>query len=1278
MDWTTDQQKIIDRRTGTLLVSAAAGSGKTAVLVQRILEWIVQDHKNIDEFLVVTFTKAAAGQMRSKIRAALEDLQEVRPGDEHIIRQLSLIHRANIMTIDSFCKNIFNEHFHRLHLDPAMRIIDETEGVLMQEDVIDKLLEQAYEENEEAMQELHGCLNAVRSKDPIVALIKGIHAQASSFPYPMEWYEKAMEDVRADTEKAVDQTEWVKILLKEVKALFADVETIPEQICREYKKHGPEWNPKNYEKYTAYFQEEYDAVRQLMNADGYRKLQEALSDADRSIARFTWKNAKVPEEHMLTDLWKTYAEVRKEARQYVKASPEDMLMHQKNVRGVLETILTLSRTFTERYLEEKQKKNCMDFSDVEHYALQILMNEQESEDGSRVHVPTDVALQLKNSYVEIMVDEYQDSNDLQEAILTAVAEFEGNVCSNMFMVGDVKQSIYRFRMARPKLFQDKYSRFDDDLETEGMEKKIELKQNFRSRKEVLDSVNLLFYQIMRATLGDIDYNPQVALVPGRKFEEIPRDREWYGYDKQSEDGTGEHSSGGSGSSLPADLKTEILMIDAVSGQETDLLEAEIPEDDGKTTLGKASGPEEEDESIDEITLEARVIADKIRELCDKDHPLPIWDDAAKKYRACTYRDIVILLRTVKNYSDTYREVLMEAGIPVYAESSKGYFDSVEVKNILNMLSVIDNSRDDIALTGVLRSPMVGLDEEQLSKIHCSYRKQSMWDAIRSFCREEHEGEDGYDEIRLFLSRLQEWKEKKTYCTIRELIWDILHVTGYYIYLTAMPHGNVRQANVMKLIEKATSYETTSYRGLFDFLRYIERVRIADQDFGEASALGNHDDLVQIMTIHKSKGLEFPVVILGGCGKQFNEMDTKQPVYVDPDAYLAINDIHLDKHYYERTEKRECLKRHMTEANLAEEMRILYVAMTRAQEKLILVGSVKKRMADKEEYRIIASRCYEHTDQSLSYAEVGKIAKSRLLKCKSYLSWLAEGILPIQNLDSFKDCMEYHIITPDMVDKQVTEEIDRFFKVSSVWQDRVERNTDEQVTEEIRSRFGWRYGHPAAATRKGKLSVSEIKKMSQIADDMEMEPEYTDGSYKKHASMFEKVSKGAEYGTLVHLVMEKIPFTQVASIEDVRNELQSMVETGILTEEEQQIIPEEKIYAMIDSSLGRRMTEADRKGLLYKEQQFVIGMPMKEVYPDTEEEDLELIQGIIDAYYEEEGEYVLMDYKTDRVPEEHGAEELIRKYHSQLYYYKRTLEQLTGKTVKEIYIYSFALDAVIPL
>lgn len=1231
--WTEAQQAVISRRTGTLLVSAAAGSGKTAVLVERILEWVMKDRKNIDEFLVVTFTKLAAAQMRSKIRKALETMQEKHPEDQHLVRQLSLVHRANIMTIDSFCKSIFNQHFQKLQLDPTMRILDDTEGVLLQEDVMERVLEKAYADMGDAMIELHGYMNDSRSNENIRHLVETVSQQALSFPYPEQWLEAAKRDANAVTEEAVNQSVWMGMLLREVQTFMQEVESYPERVSQEYKLLGPECCPKNYQKYEDYFEQECRMLNQIRQAKTYQELQEAFSDANRTVKRFVWKNTGVPETHYIADIWKAYAEVKKTAKGLVKLPMETIVQQQRDVCQVLQTILQLSRQFIQEYTLEKQKRNCMDFNDVEHYALQILVEEQE--DGSLQ--PSEAAKQMQEAFVEILIDEYQDSNDLQEAILTSIAKRDHQECSNMFMVGDIKQSIYKFRMARPKLFQTKYEAYDSDLTTEGVQKRIELKQNFRSRKEILDSVNLLFYQIMRPSLGGITYDASVALAAGRSFPPLPPE---------------------------TDVRTEILFIDSITTPEE-----ELPAEDG----------DESEESVDDMKLEARVIADKIHELCDSEHPLPVWEEASGKYRSCTYRDIVILLRSGKSIMEEYRQVLMEAGIPVYAESGKGYFDSVEVKNILNVLSIIDNARDDVALAGVLRSPMVGLHEEQLAYIRCESRERSLWDAVCAYVTFRDADEDTVRRLQRFLMQTAHWKEKKTYSTIRELIWDILNETGYYEYVMAMPHGTVRQANIHKLIEKASAYETTSFRGLFDFLRYIERVRIAEQDFGEAAVLGANDNLVQIMTIHKSKGLEFPVVILGACGRQFNKMDTESPVLMDADGYLAVDDKHLNQHYFERTVKRECLKRHIVEEILAEEMRLLYVAMTRAKEKLILLGTVKTRLAGSEAYQAIYRRWQEAggpaKDNKTSDAEVvpAAIKKGKLLKCDTYLHWLAEGIYNIQNQKISNDCFQYRIVTPDMLNWQVMQTSEPYVQAVKNWQHRIQISATEEAAQRVRERFDWNYPHRFAATRKGKLSVSEIKKMSQIID--ESEPEI---SRETVLAVTSGANGGASYGTLIHLIMEKIDFSAGSSVDAVTMAIGRLEKDGVITKEERSRIPDRKIYHMLHSDLGRRMQEADAQGKLYKEQQFVIGIPMKEVYADTNEEDLELIQGIIDAYFEEEGELVLMDYKTDHVSLERGGEELVEKYHTQLEYYKRTLEQLTGKHVKETYIYSFALEAVISL
>lgn len=1241
MKWTKEQQEIINNRRGTLLVSAAAGSGKTAVLVQRILEWVVTEERNIDEFLVVTFTRAAASQMRTKIRNALEKIQEEQPENQHIVKQLSLIHRANITTIDSFCKKIVDENFQLLGLDPSMRIMEETEGVLMEEDVLTKVLEQAYEDEPERMMEVHQYMNAMRSDENIRKVLRKIYRQADSFPYPQEWLEAARSDCSASDAAVMNRQPWIRMLIADVQAMMLQVQELPIRIQEEYSHLEAEYRPKAYNKYCDYFAEECRMLDMIREADTYTELQYAFEHSWRTYKRFSWKNSGVPESHYMTELWEQYSSVRKEAAAQVAMTIEDIRRQQEDVMSFLQTLIDLTEKFRLEFLAEKQRKNCMDFSDVEHYALQALL--EETPEGERI--PTETAEQLQNAYVEILIDEYQDSNDLQEAILTGIARRNPHTgeCSNLFMVGDVKQSIYKFRMARPRLFTEKYQRFTDDLSVTDTGRKIELKRNFRSRSQVLESVNVFFYQIMTEALGGIAYNEQVELVPGREFPACDN---------------------------PDVYRTEVLMLDEHSAK---LRTEEATE----TEEAPEADSDDEAELTNQMEREAQIAAIRIQELCDRKQPLPVWDESLNAYRPCRYQDIVILLRTVRGWSDVFRRVLMDAGIPADAESAKGYFDSVEVKDILCMLAVIDNARDDIALAGALRSPMVSVDNEELARLRIGHRKGQLYQAVRQYVKDEQAEPVLQQKLLIFLERIARWKKQKSACTIRELIWSILNETGYYDYVGAMPNGVRRQGNIWKLMEKATAYETTSYRGLFDFLRYIERMRITEQDFGESKAQADNANQVHIMTIHKSKGLEFPVVLLCGCGKQFNQMDTEDTVLVDADCYLGVNDKNLEEHYYEKTARRNYLARHMREENLAEELRILYVAMTRAQEKLIMIGTVDARTADKNEtYQSLYSRYTG--DQPSAKREVAGIrelvpfTKTEIMKCNSYLAWFIRGIAQIEARGVKQACLTWKIAEADSRASYIRQSAGSFLKRAGLWEKYTAYPENPEITQRLLERFDWRYPYPMAATAKGKLSVSELKKMSQLMDSGE-----DDGRIETKKRIM-AVTDGAAYGTLIHLVMEKLTMSNVTDEKQLKAELEHMLEAGILTKEEYEKLPFGHIRNMLQSELGQRMRQAELQGKLYKERQFVIGLPMNQVYPDTQETDLELIQGIIDAYFEEDGELVLMDYKTDAVSPQNGEAELIRRYYTQLDYYKRTLEQLTGQNVKETYIYSFSLEKTIRL
>lgn len=1264
MQWTKEQQAIIDNRQGTLLVSAAAGSGKTAVLVQRILEWVVTDGRNIDEFLVVTFTRAAASQMRNKIRNALEKIQEEQPENQHIVKQLSLIHRASITTIDSFCKKIVDDNFQLLDLDPSMRIMEETEGVLMEEDVLTAVLEQAYAECPEQMMELHQYLNAMRSDENIRKVLRKIYRQVESFPYPEEWLNAARADAGIVDEETMNGQPWMQRLVADVKLRMAEVKEIPERIRVEYENLDSEYRPKAYGKYCDYFAEECRMLEMIGQAESYAELKDAFDNSWRTYKRFSWKNSGVPESHYATGLWEAYSQIRKEAAAQVAMPMPEILRQQEETAGVLQTLIRLTEAFRAAFAKEKQRKNCMDFGDVEHYALQALM----ARDPAGKRHPTETAGQLQEQYTEIMIDEYQDSNDLQEAILTSIARRDPATGEyrNMFMVGDVKQSIYKFRMARPRLFQEKYQRFTEDLQAPGTGHKIELKQNFRSRAEVLESANLFFYQIMTEALGGIAYNEQVALVPGRVFPANEREQMY---------------------------RTELLMLDTCSADlsEQDGEETPAATDTGSGSRRKDTGDEEETQ--DQMMLEAQLTAVRIQELCNGEQALPVWDESLQAYRPCRYQDIVILLRTVRGWSDVFRSVLTDAGIPVDAESGKGYFDSVEVKDILCMLAVIDNARDDIALAGALRSPLAAVSSEELAKIRIRHRRISLWDAVNRYVTEADTKQDTdsvlKQKLEAFLERVSRWKKQKSACTIRELIWNILNETGYYDYVGAMPNGMRRQGNILKLIEKATAYETTSYRGLFDFLRYIERVRVTEQDFGESRSQESGENQVHIMTIHKSKGLEFPVVFVCGCGKRFNQMDTEDTVLVDAECYLGVNYKNLEQHYYEKTSKRNYLSRYMREENLAEELRILYVAMTRAQEKLILVGSIDRMTAkNNEAYRKLYADYLDHRTPAVredtDIRMLQPLTKTLITKCNSYLTWFIQGIAQLENRGIRQTWMEYRIVETGSQALYIERTVQDLLQRAKAWEQYAAHPECTETAERIAERFGWQYPYPLAATGRGKLSVSEIKKMSQIADEeaeveLELSGEARQIRQKERRERKKRimaVTAGAAYGTLVHLAMEKLSFRGIETGEQVAQELLEMERAGVMTGEERQRLPVEHIYHMVESELGRRMQAAEDRGQLYRERQFVAGIPMNEIHPDTQETDLELIQGVIDAYFEEDGELVLLDYKTDAVSAEHGEEELIKRYYAQLEYYRRILEQLTGKNVKETYIYSFSLEQTI--
>ena len=798
--WTEEQQKVISLRNRNILVSAAAGSGKTAVLVQRILSKILdKEHPvDIDRLLIMTFTRAAAGEMKERISAALEQALFEEPDNEHLQRQMTLIHTAQITTIDSFCSYIIKNYFHMIGLDPGYRTADEGELKLLREEVIEELLEEAYEQRDEAFLELVECYSPGKTDEGLKELIQKVYEASVSHPFPEKWLQQCLEVYRVDSKEELRKTRWISLLWEETGERLEEAERLADQaraVCE--SPEGP-WQ------YEAALDSDLLLIGQIKQAaeqKDYDKTAELLKKP--SFARLSAKKIPEQDEDKKTQA-KTFREEEKDiikelSVRYFCWSEDELLELLYCCRSPVENLVKLTCGFQEKFSQKKREKNILDFTDMEHFALNILMDEEGN--------PSQAARELSEKYEEVMVDEYQDSNLVQEMITSMVSGWSQDR-KNIFMVGDVKQSIYRFRLARPELFMEKYKTYSTE---DSREQKIELHKNFRSRAQVLESVNYIFRRIMGEDLGGITYDDNNALYPGADFPE-----------------GGEF------------LKTEVLLVEKDSEELQD-------EDSGQT-------PQE---------LEALAIAAEINRITGREQ---ILDKEIGTYRPLEYGDIVILLRSAYGWADTFREVLESNGIPAYTASRTGYFSAQEVVTLLNYLRVCDNPLQDIPLTGVLHSPLVGCTAQDLSLIRLESPEGLLYESLCAFIekeageegetenREEQEKRRLRDRLKKFYSQLQEVRHMAAYTPVHQLILYILKVTGYETYVRALPGGNQRGANLRMLVEKAMDYEKTSYRGLFNFVRYIESLQKYEVDFGEVNVTDAGSGAVQIMTVHKSKGL----------------------------------------------------------------------------------------------------------------------------------------------------------------------------------------------------------------------------------------------------------------------------------------------------------------------------------------------------------------------------------------------------------------------------------------
>ncbi|SCP99204.1 helicase-exonuclease AddAB subunit AddA [Anaerobium acetethylicum] len=1246
--WTEEQQKVIDLRNRNMLVSAAAGSGKTAVLVERIIKMITDKDApvDIDRLLVVTFTNAAAAEMRERVSSAIEKKLEEDPKDSMLQRQLTLIHNAQITTIHSFCLYVIRNNFHVIDLDPGFRVADEGELKLMKSDIAEGLLEDCYEEGREEFYHFIECYSPGKTDSGIEELILQLYQFSMSYPWPEEWLENCKKAYEADSLADIGESVWMKKLLEHAGLILAD--------AKQSIRSGRELSltPDGPYMYEDAWNSDEELLDAIMRSTTYSEYYEAFAKLeyaklsgkkDPGVSQYKREAAKNMRDGVKDSL-------KSLKNQYFSQSPSQMLENIRNAGAAVNELIDLTLEFSKRFSQKKMEKNLVDFNDLEHFALKILVDENGGDP-----VPTAVAEDLSGYFSEIMIDEYQDSNFVQEMILTSVSKAARGIF-NIFMVGDVKQSIYKFRLARPELFMEKYENYSQD---DSDHQRIDLHKNFRSRCQVLDGINFIFYQIMGRTLGNIEYDKDSALYNGAVFPE------------------------GSPEEL---LDTELLLVDL------------NPED-----------LEETDEEYTSREIEAKAVAKRIKELVAENSDFRVLDKKTGAYRKCRYSDIVILLRTVSGWGDTFAEILMSADIPAYTGSQTGYFSTIEIRTILALLNVIDNPIQDIPLAAVLKSPIVGLSTEELAIIKSTYPGSNLYDGALRYSmfaelgeteaekgKQEESGSAGSDmlteisnselagKLSKFFEQLDEFRRLVPYTGIHDLIWIILEKTGYGSYVAAMPGGEQRKANVDMLVEKAIVFESASYRGLFNFVRYIEQLQKYDVDFGEAGTISENENTVRIMSIHKSKGLEFPVVFVSGLGKRFNRQDARSRLVLHPDLGVGADFIDPELRVKSPTLIKKAMQQQIDLENMGEELRVLYVALTRAKEKLIMTGAVKKI-----------------EDKISSFAQVlvqpeTRIPFSRLSKAQTFLEWIIPALMRHRSFGEILESLELpsgngHSLCGDnskfsikliSIEEVIGQEVMDQFMRETTREDLMNWDADviyrKEAREKLEERLGYQYPFSSEAGIHTKMSVSELKKIGQNIDDELTEQFYEEPPLEPLIPRFieeKEEAGGTERGTAYHKILQYLELPKISSRESLEENLNQLIAKGRFTEETGSLVKYDSLFRFASSPLGSRMRQADLRDELYREQPFVIGIEAKEMNPEFTSDELILIQGIIDAYFEEDGQLVVADYKTDRVRifGKDAEEELKRRYKIQLDYYQKALEQLTGKKVKEKIIYSFDLQ-----
>lgn len=1203
MNFTKDQQKVIELRGKNILVSAAAGSGKTAVLVERILA-LISDSENpvdIDRLLVVTFTNAAAAEMRERIHSAILKKLEENPDDVRMQRQAVLVHHAQITTIDSFCLFILQNHFQQIDLEPGFQVGDPGKIKLIFKEAMGKVLEDAYagaayyDGFEQDFLRLADVF-ARKGKDTAVEeMIERLYHFSMSLPWPEKWLRAALFDYEAADEAALFGAPFMEYVVTDVSQKLSGMESLYEDmlsVC--LQADGPDGycdllKREQEELCNALQKETYDSLREAVLAVSFGRLPALRKD--------TCNEEKKEQVKQIRERCKKRLAALKELYFFEEAS--DMALDMRQTGSLLKPLIYLTLAFMEQFAKAKAKENLIDFSDMEHFALEVLVDENGE--------ATDTAKQYQDYYAQVMIDEYQDSNEVQELLLSVVSREKGDI-PDRFMVGDMKQSIYKFRMARPEIFLEKYTGYAAENENHA---RIDLKKNFRSRREVIETVNNLFYPLMRKEVGGISYDADAALYVGAQYPE------------------------------QEDLfATELLVFEKAE----------------ENTISGTEG-------------EALMIAAKIKDLMAGGR---VTDKESGMLRPVAYEDIVILVRSTGGLLDSLQDVLKKEGIPASVPSRTGYFGASEVQVMLKLLEVLVNPGKDIPLAAVLKSPLYAFTDEELSGIalcKASEENDRFYAKLKKFATQEKNGK-----VDLFLTDLKRYRKLAKTETVHDLLYLVIREHRYLEYVTALPAGSVRRANVEMLLEKAMEYEKLQMHGVFGFLQYMKQLEKYEIDYGEGNDENSH--AVRLMTIHKSKGLEFPICFVAGLSKQFNKRDLSGSLLLHTDLGIGMEYRNPDSRVKRKTIKQKVVADRMKTEELGEELRVFYVALTRAKEKLIMTGVSDDYAKALEGYKNLNASKY------LLPLEDRKLEPELILECNSYFKLLLAVLSLYQDApDKLPALSVYH--EDCFALGQLQEQFDRKLQKEMLLQQiAVKKQSDKEQTKEgcrelsLAERIAFSYPHKELAGLYTKTSVSELK-MAALHEDEQTEVLFETQIEESVVPAFmqkEQKAKGAARGTAYHRLMELLDFKAFCGKPDQTNtkqiletQIEEILKTGAMTREALELVDRKKVTVFLQSELAGEMAEADKAGRLYREQPFVMQISAARVGKGFPQEETMLIQGIMDAYYEKEGGICLLDYKTDRV---NKKEDLIQRYQTQLDYYKEALEKLTGKKVMGVYIYSY--------